>query len=198
MKDSNTHPTVAASKSKGNSITKIPSNCCLPLITADQYASRSAMLHSLAVAWSPVLRLSSKKYPVPQNGSSNWFSILAVGGRSGKVSLWRICVPKCYSVEDCKVPTTAVLIGVFQAHNSWITSISLAVLSSDSSNPQVLLVTGSSDGRWVMHSSIFSFAFKLFSTIEGFICKWLPELLVTAPLCVLLNSLDMQDNICQT
>ncbi|GAY65249.1 hypothetical protein CUMW_239750 [Citrus unshiu] len=146
MKDSNTHPTVAASKSKGNSITKIPSNCCLPLITADQYASRSAMLHSLAVAWSPVLRLSSKKYPVPQNGSSNWFSILAVGGRSGKVSLWRICVPKCYSVEDCKVPTTAVLIGLFQAHNSWITSISLAVLSSDSSNPQVLLVTGSSDG----------------------------------------------------
>ncbi|KAL9437066.1 hypothetical protein AB3S75_022995 [Citrus x aurantiifolia] len=146
MKDSNTHPTVAASKSKGNSITKISSNCCLPLITADQYASRSAMLHSLAVAWSPVLRLSSKKYPVPQNGSSNWFSILAVGGRSGKVSLWRICVPKCYSVEDCKVPTTAVLIGLFQAHNSWITSISLAVLSSDSSNPQVLLVTGSSDG----------------------------------------------------
>lgn len=146
MKDSNTHPTVAASKSKGNSITKIPSDCCLPLITADHYASRSAMLHSLAVAWSPVLRLSSKKYPVPQNGSSNWFSILAVGGRSGKVSLWRICVPKCYSVEDCKVPTTAVLIGLFQAHNSWITSISLAVLSSDSSNPQVLLVTGSSDG----------------------------------------------------
>lgn len=149
MKENKTHPTAASSKSKGNSITKTPSNCnvAFPLITADRYASRSAMLHSLAVAWSPVLRLSSKKYPVPKNGSSNWFSILAVGGRSGKISLWRICVPECYSVKDCKVPTTAVLIGLLQAHNSWITTISLAVISSDSSNPQVLLVTGSSDGR---------------------------------------------------
>lgn len=143
----NSNEIVSASKYKGQSVNKILQSCSLTLITADEYSSHSAMLQSLSVAWSPVLRLSSMNRPVPQNGYSNWFSVLAVGGRSGKISLWRISVPECYSVDRSKNSTTTVLIGLLQAHNSWITTISWALPSSDPSNPQVLLVTGSSDGR---------------------------------------------------
>ena len=132
------------------------------MITADQYASRSSILHSLVLAWSPVLKLPSSNCPVPPNGSSNCFSVLAVGGRSGKISFWRNSMPECYSIEHSKISTSTVLIGLLQAHNSWITTISWAMISSDSSNPQVLLVTGSSDGRWVRYACIQVTASKLF------------------------------------
>ncbi|KAL5137529.1 hypothetical protein HKD37_10G027882 [Glycine soja] len=69
------------------------------LLSADQYASRSAMLCSLVVSWSPLLRLASELYPV------------------------------CDS-----------------AHNSWVTTISWLLFAFDSSNPQILLASGSSDG----------------------------------------------------
>lgn len=132
------------SKCKAKSLNKLQENCTHPQITAAQYASRNAMLWSLAVAWSPLLHLSSKLCSIPQVGSS--VSLLAVGGKSGKISLWRIYVPECYSIEHSRVPT-ANIVGLLEAHNSWITSISWAFLTSDSSNPQVLLATGSSDGR---------------------------------------------------
>ncbi|KAJ8514019.1 hypothetical protein OPV22_004453 [Ensete ventricosum] len=50
----------------------------VPMITPEQYASRSALLSALVVAWSPVLQ-SSQIRP----GFSNRYSILAVGGKSG-------------------------------------------------------------------------------------------------------------------
>lgn len=133
------------SKSNTQALIKIPEKCALPQITANQYAFRSAMLWSLAVAWSPLLQLSSKLCSITQTGSS--FSLLALGSRSGNISLWKICVPECYSVEHSGVPTTATIVGLLQAHSSWITSISWALRASDSSSPQVLLVSGSSDGR---------------------------------------------------
>uniref|UniRef100_A0A2P2MFC5 Transducin family protein n=4 Tax=Rhizophora mucronata TaxID=61149 RepID=A0A2P2MFC5_RHIMU len=120
-------------------------NCVLPLLTAEQYASRIAMLSSLVVSWSPVMRLSSNSCMVPQNVSSNMFSILAVGGKSGEISIWRIHAPRCYSIEYGCMPTCTILIGLLQAHKSWVTAISLALLGSNSS-PQVLLASGSSDG----------------------------------------------------
>ncbi|GAV61134.1 WD40 domain-containing protein/TFIIIC_delta domain-containing protein/zf-TFIIIC domain-containing protein [Cephalotus follicularis] len=129
------------------------SDCETPLITADQYASRSAMLLSLVVAWSPVLRVHSKI--CPDDGTSNRFSLLAVGGQSGKVSFWRIHVPQCYSIEHSGDPPSVVLVGLLEAHNSWITAISWSLFVSDSSNPQVLLATGGSDGSvriWLGHS----------------------------------------------
>lgn len=132
------------SKSNTQALIKIPEKCALPQITANQYAFRSAMLWSLAVAWSPLLQLSSKLCSITQTGSS--FSLLALGSRSGNISLWKICVPECYSVEHSGVPTTATIVGLLQAHSSWITSISWALHASDSSSPQVLLVSGSSDG----------------------------------------------------
>ena len=144
------HQTVLAIKSKGKSTKKIPEVCSLPLITADQYASRSAMLSSLVVAWSPLLKLSSEMCLAPENNSCNCFSLLAVGAKSGKISLWRIHAPQYYSIEQSGAPTAAELIGILQAHNSWVTTISWAFLASDSSNPQLLLATGSFDGRWVM------------------------------------------------
>ncbi|KAK1571297.1 hypothetical protein Q3G72_014717 [Acer saccharum] len=146
LKEKISYQIIDVSKAKGKPVNKISNNCTLPMITADQYASRSAILHSLVLAWSPVLKLPSSNCPVPPNGSSNCFSVLAVGGRSGKISFWRISMPECYSVEHSKISTSTVLIGLLQAHNSWITTISWAMISSDSSNPQVLLVTGSSDG----------------------------------------------------
>ncbi|KAE8077619.1 hypothetical protein FH972_016169 [Carpinus fangiana] len=140
----NLHHFDLVSKSNAKALIKISEKCTLPQITANQYASRGAMLWSLAVAWSPLLQLSSKLCSVPQTGSS--FSLLALGSRSGIISLWKIFVPECYSVEHSGVPTTATIVGLLQAHNSWITSISWALRASDSSSPQVLLVSGSSDG----------------------------------------------------
>ncbi|KAK7818749.1 hypothetical protein CFP56_041101, partial [Quercus suber] len=127
------------SKCKAKSLNKMQENCTHP------HKLRRSMLLAMRcyVAWSPLLQLSSKLCSIPQIGSS--VSLLAVGGKSGKISLWRIYVPECYSIEHSRVPT-ANIVGLLEAHNSWITSISWAFLTSDSSNPQVLLATGSSDG----------------------------------------------------
>ncbi|XWS38052.1 hypothetical protein CRYUN_Cryun19dG0097800 [Craigia yunnanensis] len=148
------HQTVPAIKSKGKSTKKIPEVCSLPLITADRYASRSTMLSSLVAACSPLLKLSSEMCLVPENNSSNCFSLLAVGANSGKISFWRIHAPQYYSIEQNGALTAVELVGILQAHNSWVTTISWALLASDSSNPQVLLATGSSDGSvriWIGH-----------------------------------------------
>lgn len=37
-------------------------------------------------------------------------------------------------------------VGLLQAHNSWVTTISWLLFAFDSSNPQILLASGSSDG----------------------------------------------------
>lgn len=145
LEDNSSEQIVSASKSEASSRKKIPEKCTLPLITADKYAARNAMLSSLVVAWSPVLQLSPKICSIPQNGSS--ISLLAVGGKSGKVSLWKVSVPHCYTIENSGAPTNAVIVGLLQAHASWVTAISWALLDSESSNPRVLLATGSSDGR---------------------------------------------------
>ncbi|KAL8197929.1 hypothetical protein R6Q57_030087 [Mikania cordata] len=108
----------------------------LPLISAEQYACRSAMLSSLVVAWSPML----------DNKSGRSCCILAIGSKSGKISFWRVHEPQCYSITHGRNPLpVASLIGFIQAHNSWITALSFSKFVSDES-PQLLLSTGSSDG----------------------------------------------------
>ncbi|XP_073108017.1 uncharacterized protein [Elaeis guineensis] len=113
----------------------------LPLITAEQYASRSVLLSSLVVAWSPTLQ-SSGISPC----FSNKCAILAVGGKSGNISFWKFNEPKCYTVEHGRVSVDAMLIGLLQAHKSWITSISWGICAACSSKSQLVLATGSSDG----------------------------------------------------
>uniref|UniRef100_A0A0D9V4N1 J domain-containing protein n=1 Tax=Leersia perrieri TaxID=77586 RepID=A0A0D9V4N1_9ORYZ len=123
-----------------------PSSCngedkSLPLITAKQYSCREALLSSLVVAWSPVL-------PSPYRSSyfiGNW-CILAVGYKSGSVSFWKIHKPEYYTIDIGMVTRDPVLIGVIQAHLSWVTAISWELLSPGSSKPLLLLATGCSDG----------------------------------------------------
>ncbi|KAI3806272.1 hypothetical protein L1987_22171 [Smallanthus sonchifolius] len=108
----------------------------LPLISAEQYAFRSAMLSSFVVAWSPML------YSKPGRSCS----VLAIGAKSGKISFWRVHEPQCYSITQGGNPLpVASLIGFIQAHNSWITTISFSKFVSDGL-PQLVLSTGSSDG----------------------------------------------------
>lgn len=147
MEERSSNQIVPSSKSKVKSVKKMQENSTLPQITVDQYATRSAMLSSLVVAWSPILQSRAKISSSPQHGSS--LSLLAVGGKSGQVSVWRVSVPECYSVDQSRDPTTLMLIQIIQAHNSWITAISWALLDSDSSNPQFLLATASYNGRSV-------------------------------------------------
>ncbi|KAF7816631.1 transducin/WD40 repeat protein [Senna tora] len=131
-------------KSKAKSLEKISENHTLPLITADQYASRSAMLFSLVVSWSPLLYVTSEFHPVPNTNAS--VSLLAVGGKSGKISFWRFHEPDCYTIQDGNVRIAVKFVGLLQAHNSWVSSISWVLFTSYSSNSQILLATGSSDG----------------------------------------------------
>uniref|UniRef100_I1NR08 Transcription factor IIIC 90kDa subunit N-terminal domain-containing protein n=1 Tax=Oryza glaberrima TaxID=4538 RepID=I1NR08_ORYGL len=113
----------------------------LPLITAKQYSCREALLSSLVVAWSPVL-------PSPDRSSyftGNW-CILAVGCKSGSVSFWKIHKPEYYTIDIGMVTRDPMLIGVVQAHLSWVTAISWELFSLGSSKPLLLLATGCSDG----------------------------------------------------
>ncbi|XP_076942904.1 uncharacterized protein LOC143612937 [Bidens hawaiensis] len=105
------------------------------LISAEQYASRSALLSSLVVCWSPML----------DSKSGRRCCILAAGAKSGMVSFWRVHEPQCYSITQGNDPPVASLIGVIEAHSSWITAISFSKFVCDGS-PQPLLATGSSDG----------------------------------------------------
>ncbi|KAI8009124.1 putative aminotransferase TAT2 [Camellia lanceoleosa] len=70
---------------KEKPLKKIPERSSLQQITADQYASHSAMLSSLLVAWSPVMHWMSETGSVSTNYSSDHCSILAVGGKSGLI-----------------------------------------------------------------------------------------------------------------
>ncbi|KAL6840508.1 hypothetical protein ACP4OV_030318 [Aristida adscensionis] len=115
-------------------------NKCPPLITAKQYACREALLSSLVVAWSPVLSSRGNACFL-----RNW-CILAVGSKSGSVSLWKIWKPEYYTIDIGMVCRDPMLIGVLQAHKSWVNSISWEISSADSSNSMLLLATGCSDG----------------------------------------------------
>lgn len=132
----------------------------VPMITPEQYASRSALLSGLVVAWSPVLQ-SSRIQP----GFSNRYSILAVGGKSGKISLWKLCEPECYTIEHGRVSVDPMLVGLIQAHNAWITTISWEMLAARLRMSQLILATGSSDGRWFYYTghiwSMVSFLFLI-------------------------------------
>ncbi|KAK4273836.1 hypothetical protein QN277_017155 [Acacia crassicarpa] len=132
------------SESDGKSLKKTSENHMLPLITADQYASRSAMLSALVVSWSPLLHETSEFHPVSNTNAS--VSLLAVGGKSGKISFWSFHTPDCYTIQDSNIRTAVKLVGFLQAHDSWVTSISWVLFPSDFSNSQILLATGSSDG----------------------------------------------------
>ncbi|XP_074575679.1 uncharacterized protein LOC141832095 [Curcuma longa] len=121
----------------------------LPLISPEQYASRSALMSSLIVSWSPVLPLSQVR-----PSSCNRCVILAVGGKSGNISFWRLSQPECYMIEHGRVFVDPMLIGIFPAHNSWITTITWGLFASCSSISQLILVTGASDGSvkiWSAH-----------------------------------------------
>ncbi|XP_043695577.1 uncharacterized protein LOC122646148 isoform X2 [Telopea speciosissima] len=147
LRKSNIRQTLCTRGRERKSNKEMRQNSTLPLITAGQYASRSAMLSSLVVAWSPVLHASSKIGVHPPHGLSSDFAILAVGGKSGKVSFWRIHEPEIYSVERGRFALDVLLVGLLQVHTSWVTAISWGKFAKDASNSRVLLVTGSSDGR---------------------------------------------------
>ncbi|CAH2064653.1 unnamed protein product [Thlaspi arvense] len=125
-----------------HSLPKVPKNFSRE-ISPDKYVSREALLSSLSVAWSSLLTFSSE-------GSScenmSRFSLLAIGSKSGSVSIWKVHAPECYHIERSNVSPVVELTAIIQAHSSWVSTMSWGIFGCDSSNPQVVLVTGSSDG----------------------------------------------------
>ena len=73
--------------------------------------------------------------------------ILAVGSKSGNVSFWKLYKPEYYTIDAGVVNSDPMLIGVLQAHKSWVSAITWEVSSEGSSKSSLLLATGSSDGR---------------------------------------------------
>ncbi|KAH9306792.1 hypothetical protein KI387_011196, partial [Taxus chinensis] len=141
-------------KSTGKATRKRGRNVLPSVICAEQYAIRSGLLSSLVVAWSPTIKHSFEGDAGSFGSSYSSSGILAVGGKSGKVSLWRVFDPQYYNIEYCLKPPEVRLIGLFQAHKSWVTAISWAVctvsasekMDVDSSSNKLLLATGSCDG----------------------------------------------------
>lgn len=116
------------------------------LITAEEYASRNAILSSLVVAWSPCLPQTSGCGISTANVSTTGCSVLAVGGKSGVISLWRIHKPESYSIMNSTDSNQTLLVGLLKAHDTWITTISWELFISDASDPLLLLATGCSNG----------------------------------------------------
>lgn len=155
VKQSNLLQVVPVPCSRARAPKKVQEISSPPMITAAQYASRSALLSSLVVAWSPVLRIKSEFGLNSPYNLSHCCSILAVASKTGRISFWRIHGPQCYSILPNGDPTAGLLIGLLQAHTTWITAISWGPFASDASNPQLILATGSSDGSvkiWLGHS----------------------------------------------
>ncbi|KAG8387625.1 hypothetical protein BUALT_Bualt02G0040600 [Buddleja alternifolia] len=125
---------------------KVSENCKLPLVTVQQYASRNTMLTAVTVSWSPILRTSENDLANPDN-TTNCCSILAIGGKCGRISFWRIHAPERYSIVSSRSSGKSLLVGLLRAHEAWITAISWALYDSSASNPHFVLATGSSDGR---------------------------------------------------
>lgn len=140
-KENNSPLMDSAAKARTNRSKRMPINRSQGLITAHQYASRYSMLSSVVVAWSPVLKFSA----AGANNSNDFYALLAVGAKSGDISIWRIRRPLYYSIEHHDDPTTMILVGVLKAHNAWVTALSWGLLASDPC-PRVLLASGSSDG----------------------------------------------------
>uniref|UniRef100_A0A0A9H3E7 Uncharacterized protein n=1 Tax=Arundo donax TaxID=35708 RepID=A0A0A9H3E7_ARUDO len=123
-------------------------NKSLPLITAKQYACRDALLSSLVIAWSPVVSSSD----LTSGLLRNW-CILAVGSKSGHVSFWKMCKPEYYTIDAGMVTRDPMLIGVLQAHKSWVSAISWGIFFEGSSKSSLLLATGCTDGSVKIWSS---------------------------------------------
>ncbi|XP_060172682.1 uncharacterized protein LOC132603565 [Lycium barbarum] len=138
--------TFSAPRSKTRFYKKVVGDDSQSLITGEEYASRCAMLSSLIVAWSPCLPETSGCGISTTNGLTSGCSVLAVGGKSGVLSLWRIHKPEGYTIMNSPDSNKALLVGLLNAHDSWITTISWGLFISDASDPLLLLATGCSDG----------------------------------------------------
>ncbi|XP_051142937.1 uncharacterized protein LOC127259578 isoform X2 [Andrographis paniculata] len=145
LDDNNVMQIVPASVYKGKPPFDGSEDHNLPLITVQQYASRNAMLMSLTVAWSPIVRRLVNDVTIPCDSSKSC-SILAVGGTDGRFSLWRVQAPECYSIYRTTSSSKVSLVGTQKAHNTWITAMDWALCASDDSKSQYLLATGSFDG----------------------------------------------------
>ncbi|KAL1203280.1 hypothetical protein V5N11_031874 [Cardamine amara subsp. amara] len=116
---------------------------CSQEISPEKYVSREALLSALSVAWSSLLRFSSESSSCEDVLR---FSLLAVGSKSGSVSIWKVHAPECYHVERSNVSPIVELTAIIQAHSSWVSTMSWGIVGSDSLHPKVVLVTGSCDG----------------------------------------------------
>ncbi|KAK4754171.1 hypothetical protein SAY87_002275 [Trapa incisa] len=176
--DGNDKPSPDLSHSRTKSQRKEIGSCGLPVITADEYVYRSALLSALVIAWSPLLQSSSESCSGYERPPS--YSVLAVGGKSGTISFWRIDMPKVYSIEHANVHPSVAFIWSLQAHNSWVTTISWLLLTSDSSSTSICLASGSSDGSvriWLGSTEDFS------RPTEGTCCPFilLKEIIIADP-----------------
>ncbi|KAK4375865.1 hypothetical protein RND71_006542 [Anisodus tanguticus] len=84
--------TFNAPRSQAKSSKKVVRDVSQSIITAEEYASRSAMLSSLIVAWSPCPPQTSGCGISTTNGLTSGCSVLAVGGKSGALSFWGLFI----------------------------------------------------------------------------------------------------------
>ena len=124
-------------------------------ISPSLYKKYSNMLSFVVVACSPTLRI--KNYRGDTSGCiAENAMLIALGSKSGEVSLLMITMPRDYNLEKVTFAPEVSMISVFEAHESWVSVLSWAKgyksenndHSALSGDEEVLLVTGSCDGRY--------------------------------------------------
>ncbi|KAL2608750.1 hypothetical protein R1flu_027323 [Riccia fluitans] len=145
---------------------------------AADYVARTELLSPLGVAWSPKCQAAAERVDVNQSkvNKTRSFAILGAGTKSGRVGIWRIMIPPCYSIDRVHNDhLDASFLGFLDAHKSWVTSLCWAGCDFDLSRvnmvspnncvpvstEKLLLVTGCADGSvkiWAAHSDSLSTA----------------------------------------
>lgn len=127
------------------------SNSCISSLLYTSYINRFAYV---VVAWSLNLRVECLISDLSKKRTEN-FVLIAMGAKSGEVSVLRASYPHQYTLELATSIPEVNLVGVFEAHGSWISALCWGkgcktIYNKDGiaagHEEEIFLATGSSDG----------------------------------------------------
>ncbi|MCO5605146.1 hypothetical protein L7F22_059326 [Adiantum nelumboides] len=135
----------------------IQPNC---VMDSKHFVHYTNVLAYVSVAWSPAMRVENLTKDSPQITTLT-MALIALGAKSGDVSILTCIQPINYSVETATSTPAVSLVTIVNAHESWVSALAWSkscknIHTGDSNDAisaeEILLATGSSDGSvklWV-------------------------------------------------